>query len=122
MKGITTALVWSWKGVIDHNDRNEPHKIIRYRTGRQRFQFLKNNAQAFAVGQKDGEEHCAYLVELDADDLDSNMPDTTRYEYFCGKRLQNNEFQIFAYIWFDNLDAVKSYVKSHGMTILGGWS
>lgn len=58
---------------------------------------------------------------MEDDDLDSQMPISTQYEYFCGKRTNENNFQVFSYIWFDDYSSVKKYVESHGMNILGGW-
>ncbi len=107
---------------IDHNDRNDPDKIARYNIGRQRAILLQEKAQPFAIQNLENEQLCSYVLELSEDDLVRGMPSTTRFEYLCGKRNKDGEYEVFAYIWFDSLESVKTYATSHGMRVLGGWN
>ena len=123
MEGIRTALMANWDGVIEHENHGDPQKEHRYRIGTQRAMLLKKIADPFAVKElESGEQLCAFLAELDKDDLDPGMPLATRFEYICGKRTHENRYQVFAYIWFESLRDARDYVVLHGMKIVGGWN
>ncbi len=119
--GILSSLLYNWKGQIDHN--HDQQKATRYQTGIDRAALLKNELQPFAIKdlKEIGEQQVAFLNDLDQYDLDPRMPLSARFEYVCGCRTNDNEYVVFAYIWFDSLQDAKNYVTKHGMRILGGW-
>lgn len=121
MKGSFIKFKWRWPSCIEHN-HSDPEKSLRYQIGSERLHFLKNFSQNFAYEENEnGDSILAYLVELDSEDLDNRMPQTTKYEYICGK-ISENSFLLFSYLWFESLDDAKVYVQRKNMTILGGWN
>jgi hypothetical protein len=109
-----------WPLKIEHNHDPFSDKEVRYQVGQERLELLRVNAQEFAYVVENGEEYVAFLYEFDEGDQDYRMPETTKFEYICG-RLKGEKFVLFSYIWFDTLTDAKNYALKHGMKISGGW-
>jgi len=129
LRGVLHELLAQWKGEILHNDK-DAEKAARYELGRRRWKFLKKHALPFAIQDRevDGvmEQLVAFVVEIEEDDLDPLMPDTTRVEYFCGTKKGEENYVMFAYIWFNSIEEVKAYVqdqeKGRNMKLTEGWN
>lgn len=121
MRGAFYKLLWYWPVNISHNDRNIEEKKKRYEIGQSRMKFLQKNLEPFAYGNTDDSQIVALVNELDKFDRDFRIPENFNIEYVAGKITSNQECVVFAYIWFESIQAAKSYAEMHQMKVLGGW-
>ena len=121
MKGAFTSLLGQLPEV-QHNDKGESEKVLRYAVCRERKQFLERNGVPFGSSTRPtGEQIHAFIVELEAGEADPRMPQGTTVEYFACSILPSGERITIAYLWFSSVAEAIAYGERHGLSILKGF-
>ena len=112
---------------IEHNSNDESEELARYEIGIRRLRLLRRIAEPFAWGPLErarefGELLYAFLAPIADNSRSPDMPPTTCFEYLAGSVVNHSRVTLFAYVWFDSLQATKEYVEKRKMTVIGGWN